>query len=88
MRDGNYHNEAEGLSLTGGVAAAQDRSGTAGEQVRLRALSLFIMRSTAEKHGGTVEIDLATDSICISVPDKEKAACVREIEAQLTALTS
>jgi hypothetical protein len=86
MKDKNYYKETERLSLADTRGPTQDPSGSAGEQVRLRALALFIIRSTAEKHGGTAQIDLATDSINIDIPEKEKAACVREIEAQLRAI--
>jgi len=54
-----------------------------GEAVRLRALKLYVVRSTAEKHGGTMEIDLATDTVNINVPKKEMAACTKEIAKQL-----
>lgn len=54
-----------------------------GEEVRLRALKLFVVRATAERHGGTMEIDLATDTVSISVPKKEMEACTEEIAKQL-----
>ena len=54
-----------------------------GEAVRLRALKLYVVRSTAEKHGGTMEIDLATDTVNINVPEKEMDACTKEIAKQL-----
>ncbi|NVL90000.1 MAG: hypothetical protein HWN69_03245 [Desulfobacterales bacterium] len=57
-----------------------------GEKVRLRALTLFIIRSIAERHGGSIKIDLATDSIYIEVPDEESSACAQEIEAQMGAM--
>ena len=57
-----------------------------GEKVRLRALTLFIVRSIAERHGGSIEIDLATDSIYIEVPDEESSACAQEIETQVNAM--
>ena len=86
MQNGNYHKATERTSFPDGGRGAHNRFQSAGEQVRLQALSLFIIRSTAEKHGGTAEVDLASDSINISVPEKEKAACIREIEAQLEAM--
>ena len=51
------------------------------EQSRLRALSLYIIRSIVEKHGGTMEVDLATDTINIEVPKEEQVPCAQEIEA-------
>jgi hypothetical protein len=86
MKDESHHNSTERLALTGTAKPTQHPVGTAGEQVRLRALAFFIIRATAQKHGGTVEFDLAADSISIDIPEKERAACVREIEAQLSAI--
>jgi hypothetical protein len=54
-----------------------------GEMARLQALCIFIVRSVAEKHGGTIEIDLATDTMKINVPDGEQMACAKEIEEQV-----
>lgn len=53
------------------------------EQARHRSFSLWIIRSIVEKHGGTVDIDLATDTLNIDVPDEEQAACALEIEQQI-----
>ena len=86
MQNGDYYNATEKTSLPDDGGAAQNRFCSAGEQVRLQGLSLFIIRSTAEKQGGSAEVDLASDSINMSVPEKEKAACIREIEAQLEAI--
>jgi hypothetical protein len=54
-----------------------------GKVVMLRALKLYVVRSTAQKHGGTMEVDLATDTVNINVPKKEMAACTKEIAKQL-----
>jgi len=53
------------------------------EQARHRAFSLWIIRSIVEKHGGTVDIDLATDTLNIDVPEEEQAACALELERQV-----
>ena len=53
------------------------------EQARLRSFSLWIIRSIVERHGGTVDIDLATDTVNIDVPDEEQAACALELERQV-----
>ena len=53
------------------------------EKSRLRALSLYIIRSIVERHRGSIEIDLATDIINIDVPDEEKVACAQEIGEQV-----
>jgi sensor histidine kinase regulating citrate/malate metabolism len=53
------------------------------EKSKLRALTLYVIQSIVERHRGSVEIDLATDTINIELPDEEKAACAREIEEQV-----
>ena len=53
------------------------------EEARMKAFSLYIIQSIVEKHGGTVEVDLATDTINIDVPEKEQVACAQEIEEQV-----
>jgi hypothetical protein len=62
-----------------------DCAGGNGEAVLLRALKLYVLRTTAERHGGTVEYDLATDSVEISVPKEEISACTEEVAKQLGA---
>jgi sensor histidine kinase regulating citrate/malate metabolism len=57
-----------------------------GEQSRLRALSLYLIRSIVKKHGGTVDVDLATDTININVPEEEQSDCAQEIEVQVGSL--
>jgi sensor histidine kinase regulating citrate/malate metabolism len=53
------------------------------EESRLRGLSLFLIRSIVEKYGGTLEIDLATDTINIDVPQESEQVCAQEIEKQV-----
>jgi hypothetical protein len=53
------------------------------EKSKLRALSLYIIQSIVERHGGSIDIDLATDTINIDLPDEEKVACVQEIAEQV-----
>ena len=53
------------------------------EKSRLRAMSLYLIRSIVEGHGGTIDVDLATDTINIDVPEQEEAACALEIEKQV-----
>ena len=47
---------------------------TAGEKAQMQAQSLQIIKSIVEKHGGTLEIILETDTIIIDVPEEKKAA--------------
>ena len=44
---------------------------------------MYVIRSIAERHGGSIEIDLATDTINVDVPDEEKVACAKEIGKQV-----
>ncbi len=61
---------------------AEDYIWATNEETKLRALSLYVIRSIVEKHGGSMDVDLATDTINIDVPAKEQAACAQEIEAR------
>jgi sensor histidine kinase regulating citrate/malate metabolism len=62
---------------------AQDFVWATSEQAKLRALSLYVIRSIVEKHGGTIDVDLANDTINIDVPKTEEHACAQEIEEQV-----
>jgi hypothetical protein len=53
------------------------------EKSRLRALSLYIIQSIVERHRGSIEIDLATDTINVELPEEEKVACAQAIEEQV-----
>lgn len=53
------------------------------EKAKLRAMSLYLIRSIVESHVGSIEVDLATDTINIDVPDEEEIACAQEIEEQV-----
>jgi len=53
------------------------------ERTRLRTESLYIIRTIVEKHHGTIDIDLKTDTINIDVPDDERTVCAQEIEEQV-----
>lgn len=55
------------------------------EDAQLRALKLFVLASTAEKYGGTMAFDLATDTVEINVPKEALAACTQEAAKQLGA---
>jgi sensor histidine kinase regulating citrate/malate metabolism len=56
------------------------------EKAQLRATSLYLIRKIVERHGGTLEMDLATNTIDIKVPEKERVACAREIEEQVSSM--
>jgi len=53
------------------------------EKTRLHALSLYLIRSIVERHGGTIDVDLETDTINIDVPKNEEDACALELEEQV-----
>ncbi len=63
--------------------AAEDYIWSTSEKARLRAFSLYLIRTIVERHGGTIDIDLATNTIDIDVPAKEQTACTLEIDQQV-----
>jgi hypothetical protein len=65
---------------------AKDFVWATSEQAKLHALSLFLIRSIVESHGGTITVDLATDTINIDVPEEEQVICAQEIEEQVGAM--
>jgi sensor histidine kinase regulating citrate/malate metabolism len=80
MRHGNTSkmvSPCHGKSRTGDIGRSR------AEKAQLRATSLYLIRKIVERHGGTLEMDLATDTININVPEKERVACAREIEEQI-----
>ncbi len=83
MRSENYWEKSKVFSPADNDLAPEDYVWSTSEEARLRALSLYIIRSIVESHGGTVEVDLASDTINIDVPEKEQVACSREIEEQV-----
>ncbi len=83
MRHESFWNTLDPLELDQQTQVAEEYVWSTSEQARIRALSLFIIRSIVERHGGTVEIDLATDTLNIDVPRDEEAACAKEIEEQV-----
>jgi hypothetical protein len=53
------------------------------EQARLRALSVYMIRSIVEKYSGTIKIDPVGDTISVNVPKEARSACAQEIKGQL-----
>lgn len=56
------------------------------EKARLHALQLYVMRSIAKSHGGTIETDLASQTINVTVPGIQGDVCAQEIEEQVSAM--
>ena len=69
------------------LGQADDYVWATNEQAKQRAMSLYHIRSIVEKHGGTLEIDVATDAINIAVPENERVACAQEIEEHMGAIS-
>ena len=86
MKHESYWNTTESFSLDYDEHVPEDFVWSTSEQSKLRALSLFLIRSIVERHGGNIGIDLATDTINIEVPKEEQLACALEIEEQVGAM--
>lgn len=56
---------------------------SASEKAGIHTLSLHIVRSIAEQHGGTLETDPATRAVGIVVPKERRDLCSEEICRQL-----
>ena len=59
---------------------------TSSEKTVLHALSMNVMRSIAEQHGGTIEINALTDTVDVLVPRSQVDICTREMEEQTNGL--
>jgi hypothetical protein len=83
----NRHWNTSGTRSPGGnKRVVADYVWATSEKSKLRALSLYLIRSIVEKHGGTIRIDLAKDTINIDVPEQAKDACAQEIDEQVGAM--
>ena len=83
MKHKNYSNESDQPSRDNEKDEPEYYIWSTSEKSKLRALSLYIIRSIVERHRGSIEIDLATDIINIDLPDEEKVACAQEMEEQV-----
>jgi len=83
MLDKKYATKADYLSFYEYGHVADDFVWATTEQARLRARSLYVIRSIVEKYGGTMETDPARNTIDIDVPEKRRIACVQEIEEKV-----
>ena len=50
------------------------------EEAQEKATILFMVRGIVERYGGTVTVDLETDTLHIDVPEDNELACACEIE--------
>jgi sensor histidine kinase regulating citrate/malate metabolism len=83
MKHKNYSNASDQPSRDKEKDEPEYYIWSTSEKSKLRALSLYIIRSIVERHRGSIEIDLATDIINIDLPDEEKVACAQEMEEQV-----
>lgn len=86
MQHSSDWNSAEGPDYFDEKQTHEDFVFATSEQARLRALSLYIIRCIVERRGGVVEIDLATNTINIDVPDEERLDCAQEIQEKVGSL--
>jgi hypothetical protein len=83
MKYERCRSNSDTLSRADEKPAIEDYVWSTSEKARLRALSLYIIRSIVEQHKGTIEIDLATDTINIGVPEENRLACAQEIAGKV-----
>jgi hypothetical protein len=89
MREHNYLHTSNTLGLTeedDAARMAEDYVLSSSEKSKARATSLFVIQSIVARHGGTVNIDLATYTLDIDVPPGEQLACAQEIEEQMRSM--
>jgi len=83
MRQEDYWQEPHAWNQVEDDDRPQDYVWGSSEQAKQRSLSLYLIRSIVEKHGGNIQIDLATDTINIDVPKEAEIACAQELEQQV-----
>jgi len=83
MKHESYSNASDQLSRNDEKDEPEHYVWSTSEKSKLRALLFFIIRSIVERHRGSIEIDLATDTINVELPEEEKVACAQEIEEQV-----
>jgi hypothetical protein len=83
MEHQNYCNALDLLTPKHNGNVCKDYIRSTSEETKLRALSLFLIRSIVKRHRGTLSIDLASDTINIEVPEEAQVACAQEIEEQV-----
>ena len=83
MTDYSCNETPEGLSPLDERLLAQEFVWATTEEGRLRALSVYMIRSIVERYSGTIEFDSTNDTISISVPKEEHVSCTEEIQKRL-----
>lgn len=53
------------------------------EEAKRQAVSLYLIQSITQRHGGNAQVDFENQSINLDVPDDQKMACVQEIEEKV-----
>ncbi len=86
MRHTSCQNRSEGLTNCYRKDFVTDYIWSTGEKAQLRATALYLIQSIVDRHGGSAEVDLATNTINIDVPKNEQVACAQEIEEQMDAM--
>jgi len=86
MKYTSYQDRSHKLRPCYRKAFATDYIWSTSEKALLRATTLYLIQSIVGRHGGSVDIDLATNTINIDVPKNEQVACAQEIEEQVGAM--
>ena len=61
------------------TASIQDCIWSSSEKSKMRATALYLVQSIVQKHGGSLSVDIETDTININVPDGKETDCAIEI---------
>jgi hypothetical protein len=83
MEHEGYRNTSDIAYPADETRIGEDYVWATNEEARQRALSLYLIRSIVERHGGTIDIDLATETVNINVPENEQMACAQKIEEEV-----
>jgi hypothetical protein len=80
MKYADHCNDLEPLSVGCAPVYLDDFVWSTSEEGKIRALSLYLIRSIVERRGGTVDVNLMTGTVHVDVPDDEQMASVEAIE--------
>ena len=78
MEHEGYRNTSDIAYPADETRIGEDYVWATNEEARQRALSLYLIRSIVERHGGAIDIDLATDTINKRTRERTGGLCSRD----------